>query len=721
MSSSKAFFSESWHRVAGERVRLRPTVQVRRQYYRGERWYLVHDPFSQQFFRMRPGAYNLLARLDGERTVEQAWQQCLADDPESAPGQEEVIQLLGQLYQSNLIRGDLPPEGVDLFRRFRKRRQREVRSKLASILFIRIPLFDPDAMLKRTLWMFGWLFSLPGALVWLAAFGWAFKTGIENWDRLWDQGQGLLAPGNLGWLYIGLALAKVVHEFGHAYAVRRFGGEVHTMGVMLLVLTPLPYMDATASWGFRSGWQRFVVGAAGMWWELLLAAGAMFVWANTGPGPVNAIAFNLMFVASVSTILFNANPLLRFDGYYMLSDLIDMPNLHQRAGKMWKYVAERHLFGCRKAEPPLKGRRVQSWLLTFGAMAWVYRIFLFAGIILFVAGQWLFLGLALAVIGLVTWVVVPTVKVSRYLGSSRTLDRNRPRAIAVTLGGIAALVLLLAVVPVPNGVSAPGVVWAERHSGVYAGVTGRLIKLHVRPGTLVTRGQVLLEMEMPELHIQLRQIEADLMGARAEERLFIARPGDGLNAVRERIAALERRRDRLNELASELQVRAPIDGLWFSPVLDEAEGLWIERGVQIGEIIDPADFRFTAVMPQRHADYLFSGDVRQARVRLRGQATTDLIGRTIQVLPARRDNLPTAALGWTGGGDIAVQQSGSGTETIEGFFEIRALLGDDLPDHIELRHGRSGRLICRLPPEPVLQQTWRWLSQLLQQRLRGVI
>ena len=728
MQRPKAFFSESWHRVAAERVRLRPTVDVRRQFYRGERWYVLHDPFSQQFYRMRPGAYGLVARLDGSRTVEEAWQQCLAEDPEEAPGQEEIIQLLGQLYQSNLIRADLPPEGVDLFRRFRKRRQRETRTKLASILFLRIPLFDPDALLKRTLWIFGWLFSVPGALLWLIAFGWACKLGVENWDRLWQQGQGLLAPGNLGWLYVGLTLAKVVHEFGHAYAVRRFGGEVHTMGVMLLVLTPLPYMDATASWGFRSRWQRFVVGAAGMYWELLLAAGAMFVWANTGPGPVNAVAFNLMFIASVSTILFNANPLLRFDGYYMLCDLLDMPNLHQRAGRMWRYISERHLFGCRRVEPPVKGRGLQSWLLTFGAMAWVYRIILFAGIILFVAGQWLFLGLALAVVGLVTWVVVPTVKITRYLGSSRTLDRNRPRAIAVVLGGITGLVLLLAVIPFPYAVSAPGVVWAERHGGVYAGVSGKVAAILAQPGSQVTQGQVLMRLELPELTMETRQVEADLAGAAAEELSLLIQPGQGLQAVRERIVALERRRQRLLELAGELELRAPIDGIWFAPMLDQAAGVWIERGTQVGEVIDPTEFRFTAVMPQRHADHLFSGAVRDARIRLRGQAVSPITTDNLRVLPARRDNLPSAALGWLGGGDIAVrQQAGEGTETVEGFFEVRANLGANgrdggaIPDHIALAHGRSGRLLCRLPPEPLLQQAGRWLRQLLQQRLRGVV
>src|SRR6185436_12555238 len=189
---------------------------------------------------------------------------------------------------------------------------------------------------------------------WLAVVGTALKVAFDNWDALRSQSQGVLAPGNLPLLYVGLVLIKALHEFGHAYFTRKFGGEVHVMGILLMIFTPVPYMDASASWAFRSKYQRLLVGGAGMIVEVFFAAIAMFVWANTGQGTVHSLAYNIMFVASVSTVLFNANPLLRFDGYYMFSDLLEIPNLSQRAMQHLRHIGERWLFGLKKSETPAR-------------------------------------------------------------------------------------------------------------------------------------------------------------------------------------------------------------------------------------------------------------------------------------------------------------------------------------------------------------------------------
>ena len=154
-----------------------------------------------------------------------------------------------------------------------------------------------------------------------------------------------------------MVVIKTVHEFGHSFACRRFGGEVHTMGIMFLLFTPIPYMDATASWSFRSRWQRALVGAAGMIVEVFVASLATFVWASTAPGTIHSLAYNMMFVASVSTVLFNANPLLRFDGYYILSDLLDIPNLHQRSTGLLRHFVEFMPLDTRKSINPTRSRR----------------------------------------------------------------------------------------------------------------------------------------------------------------------------------------------------------------------------------------------------------------------------------------------------------------------------------------------------------------------------
>lgn len=345
MADTPPTFSESWYRIADQRISLRAGVRVRRQFFRGEQWQVVEDPFCNQFFRLRPAAYAFVGRLRADRTVQQVWSECLEKDPDNTPGQEEILRLITQLYFANLLQYEAPMDSARLFERYQRRRGRETRSRWLNIMFMRIPLIDPDEWLNRWRGLARWLFSPFSLLIWLAVVGIGLQTAVNNFGLLRQQSQGVLAPGNLFLLYLGLVIIKALHEFGHAFACKRFGGEVHIMGIMLLIFTPTPYMDATASWGFRSRWQRILVGLAGMLVEVFMASLAVLVWANTGPGTLHNLAYNMIFVASVSTILFNGNPLLRYDGYYILSDLLEIPNLYQRAGQQLKFWVERYGFG----------------------------------------------------------------------------------------------------------------------------------------------------------------------------------------------------------------------------------------------------------------------------------------------------------------------------------------------------------------------------------------
>ena len=256
-------FSESWYRIAGQRIALRPGINARRQNFRGQRWIVLENPFSNQFFRLRPAAYEFVARLRADRTVEEVWKECLNRFPDEAPGQEAVIQLLAQLYHSNLLQYADASDAGQLFERYEKTKQRETRAKLMNIMFMRFPLIDPDEFLNKTIGLVGKLISPLGALIWLGVIGWAVKVAFDNWTQLLDQSQGVLAPQNLPLLYAGLIIVKTLHEFGHAYFCKKFGGQVHVMGILLMIFTPTPYMDATSSWGFRSRRQRILVGAAG--------------------------------------------------------------------------------------------------------------------------------------------------------------------------------------------------------------------------------------------------------------------------------------------------------------------------------------------------------------------------------------------------------------------------------------------------------------------------
>lgn len=715
MSLLTRTFSESWHRVAEVKASLRPTVQSRLQKFRGERWYVLHDPFNNQFFRLRPEAYNFVARLRPDRSVEEVWQEVLEHDPDGAPGQEEVIRLLTQLHFANLLYYDTPADSNQFFERYRKRKQRELKSKLLTIMFMRLPLFDPDRLLQKIVPFVGFLFGPLGALVWLLVIGAGGKVAIDNFDALSNQAQGILAPGNLALLYLGMVFIKTLHEFGHALTCRYFGGEVHTMGVMLLVFTPLPYMDATSSWSFRNRWQRALVGAAGMISELFVAALATFVWAATGPGLVNSLAYNMMFIASVSTIVFNGNPLLKFDGYYILSDVLDLPNLFTRARKQWAYLFERYVYGVKDAESLANNPKEGFWLVFYGALSGLYRVIVFAGIIIFVADKYLLLGLMMVIILVVSWVVVPPYKLIKYLATSNRLARTRTRAVSATVGLLAVVVLLTAIVPFPNRFRVPGVVEAETYVQVVNDASGTLDEVLEPSGTRVEVGTPLLRMSDPELQNDLDMAKAQWQQVQAMELWANSQKLSDRGPIRKRKAVIDAKLVDLEQQQKALLVTAKQAGIWVAPRIEEHLGTWQQRGTSLGQIIDPAWFRFSAVVPQDQAVNLFIDQIQKAEVRLFGQGGVNLGVSDYQIIPFQSQKLPSAALSWAGGGEVATARDDeTGRKTTEPFFQIYAKLIPN--DQVSLLHGRSGKLRLSMQSEPLLWQWERSLRQLLQKR-----
>ncbi len=717
MSTEGRTFSESWHRVAGQRISLRPTVRVRRQWFRGEKWYVLHDPFNNSFFRLRPEAHDLVIRLRPDRTLGEVWEACLARDPDGAPGQDDVIGLLGQLYFANLLFCELPADSARLFERHSQRRQRENRSRFLNLMFLRLPLFDPERLLRRLSPLIRWLTGPAAVSVWLLMAVLAARGVIEQADALALEARSVLALGNLPLLYAGLVLVKTLHEFGHAMVCKRFGGEVHTMGIMLMVFTPIPYMDATSSWSFRSRRERVLVGAAGMLFEFSAAFGAALLWASTGPGALHSVAFNMMFVASVSTLLFNANPLLRYDGYYILSDLIGIPNLQSRAQSQLKYLAERYLFGCREAVPQACDRAEAAWLGGYGICSGIYRVIVYGGIILFVADRFLLAGLLMAGFCVVTWLIVPAARFAGYLATSPKLSRNRPRAVAASLGGLGLILLFLAAVPVPSGFRAPGILESRTFLRTSNDAPGRLAEILVASGARVEAGTPLMRLENREIDLEIEAASAQRSEVLALQKQSVVLQGDAeRQLLQQRLATLEQKLGKLDGQRRALLVRAAEPGCWVSPGADQLSGTWLPRGTELGVILSPESFRFSAVVSQDEAANLFSDSIAgAAEIRLAGQANAPLAVAAYEFIPFQHERLPSAALGWLAGGEVPVSgKDDSGLQTVEPFFQIYAELPAGAAP--SLYHGRSGQIRFPLQAEPLLSQWARKLRQLLQRR-----
>jgi putative peptide zinc metalloprotease protein len=458
-----------------------------------------------------------------------------------------------------------------------------------------------------------------------------------------------------------------------------------------------------------------LVGAAGMIAELFLAGLAVFVWAATGPGTFHALAYDSIFVASVSTIVFNVNPLMRFDGYYILSDLLDIPNLSTRANQHLRHLVEHRAFGVSRSESPAATRSEAAWLTVFGVASGLYKLVVFTTILLVIADRFLLLGIIMAAVCAVAWVLTPLVRVIHYLASDPRLERNRLRAAVASTAATALAVCLLALVPVPRGFTAPGVLQASEQTAIVSGVAGFIHQILVPPDSRVRAGEPLLRLSNPDLDARQREIQAHMDESQALRVRALSRSPADLPAIDGAIASIQDQLDRLGQQEKALAVTADHDGLWVAPDLNEMRDRWIPRGTSIGRVIDDSAFDFVCVIPQQDASAVFSNAIQGSQVRLTGQADAPLAVTSVTRIPAEQTRLPSAALGFRGGGNLATSSGdASGDIASQSFYELR--LGVRRSDAGALFDGISGEVRFKLPPQPILQQGYRKLRQMLQAR-----
>lgn len=708
-------FSDAWHQVAGLRVGLLPTVRVHKQVYRGQTWYVLQDVCSEKYFRAHEAAYAFIGLLTPQRTVEEIWLAFCEAHPETAPSQDAVIQLLAQLHQMNLLlfRSDGISDGI--FERYRKVRRKEKLTHLLAFLYFRLPIWNPERLLAANIGWMRWAFSVPAFVLWCVAIVLGVRAVLGNAERLWDEGQGLLATDNLIWLLLCLFLLKGLHELGHAVACRKYGGRVYTIGIMFVALMPLPYTDASASWSMRSRWRRAMIAAAGMYVELFIAALAAVVWAASAPGLVSALAFNLMIIGSVSSLVFNGNPLLKFDAYYILSDLTGLPNLYQRAGQQWLYVINRWLLGTHQARSPADGAYERNWYLGYGALSVAYRLAVMVIITLYMADISLALGVLMVLAMAWIWLLWPGFKLLRYLSRSGELRRNRARAAFTALGALGLVIVLLATWPMPQSLRAPGVVESVERSTVFARAGGVLVELHARSGERVEAGSTLLRFVNPALELDHELTGQQLIEVRWLLRRAVEDDRGDLAGLRAREDWLLQRLDELEARLDALVLRAPHAGVWVSDVDHDRLHTAFARGERAGVVIEPASKQFIGVVSQERASALFDRPLSHADLRFNGRTLTMTTSEQLHFIPYQRHALPSAALGLHGGGSIAVVPDSDGRMLArEPFFEVRARLPDSAA--AELDDGALGVIRVQLDPAPPLQQLLVSLRQLLQSR-----
>jgi putative peptide zinc metalloprotease protein len=495
--------AQDWYRVAHMRPRLRPGVRVSPQRVRGDNWYLLTDPVSGRHHRFNDIAYRLIAACDGERTLDEVWAARAAADGELAPTQGESVRVFAQAFGANLFVGDVAPDAAAIVKAQLRGQRQRTRAAVNPLAF-KVPLWDPDAFLAAHIGRLRWLFTPAFGRIVLAIIALGAVLLAINATAYASFAQGRLGSGQmLLVMWLAYPLVKGLHEMAHAFAVKAFGGEVHEIGITLLMLTPVPYVDASASMGFANKHQRIAVAGAGIAVELVLATLALCLWLALEPGLLKDIMFAVVLIGGLSTLAVNGNPLLRFDGYHMLCDAFELPNLARRSQQLWRHLAKRGLLRVTAARFDGHARGALPWLLAYTPLSWLYRVLLMALLALWLAEMHSLLGLAAVALALWLLLLQPVLAALRYVAAAPELHGQRARAALVALLGVTALGTLVFAAELPHRTHAPGVVWLQDEAMVRLGTDGFVERFHVLDGDTVAAGQPLLELSNDALQADL--------------------------------------------------------------------------------------------------------------------------------------------------------------------------------------------------------------------------
>ena len=713
---SASIFNDSWYKISELRVGLLESVVVQEQIFRTRKWFVLKDASNESFFRVSVETFRFIQALTPDQPVQAIWESYVERFPKLAPGRDEVVALITQLHSANLLYFRNDANAKEISRRVGESERKARLAKLTSILYFRLPLFNPNNFLT-------WLNArLPSALVyaflvaWVAVMVLGGIVAVEHFDLIADKTQGILSSGNIVWLLVSIALMKLLHETCHGIVCKRYGGRVRSFGLMFLIFTPLPYVDVTSSWGFPNRWHRMMVGAAGMFIELFVAAISALIWANTGAGLLNSICFNLMFVGSVSSLVFNGNPLLRFDAYYILSDYVGIPNLYVKAQAQWLYFGKKYLFGITDLRAEHDDRREALILYSYGFASYLYLLLVTWLVTTMLLDQWFVVGVVALASAVFAKVLRPIWSLLRFTRGA-AVRFNPRRALGVGYGLPAALLLMFFFVPLPNSLSVPGVLESRQFELAHARSDGRLVQLRKQSGERVQRGEVIAVLENKELDGRLRINRDEHEASQMTLHAMLHQSQPDLAAVRLRLAVLDNEFKDLRRKQELLTLRAGFDGWWVAPLLNQSLERWIYRGEVLGQLVDNRSFRFLGVISQEQAREIFASKVDAGAVAMVGQSDQRIDLRDIAVLPYDSMRLASAALGWMGGGDVPVRtDETTGTQTREPFYVLRGDLPLELPATLVPMHGLSGKMRVALRAETGWSQLSLFCRQLVQKR-----
>ena len=359
------------------RVRLRPDLVIDAHRYEGRTYFIIKDPVSLRYYRLKEHEHFLLGFMDGHKTLNDAQK---AYEKHYRPDRlrlEDLEAFAQQLVRAGLAQNESPAAGQLLYDRRAKRKRTELIQKFTNLLYIKVPVFDPDKLLRWMLQYISFFFSglfFLSSLILMASAIMLVTLHFDMFLAKMPSYYEFFSFKTIIYLWVALGVVKVIHEFGHGLSCRYYGGEVHEMGFLLLCFSPALYANVSDAWTLPNKWHRIIISAAGIYVELVIASIATYVWWYSPASPfIHNLSLSVMVVCSVSTVVFNGNPLMRYDGYYVLADWMEIPNLRERANKYLQNLFLDRCLGIEVQPEPYMDTGRKILFITYGVISYVYR------------------------------------------------------------------------------------------------------------------------------------------------------------------------------------------------------------------------------------------------------------------------------------------------------------------------------------------------------------
>ena len=721
-------------------LRKRPDLVVHPQRYAGRKYMGVKDPLSLRYYQLREEEFFILQQLNGRTSAAEIRD---AFEREFAPrklGVRGLQNFLAMLHRESLILSDAEDQGKGLLERGKQVRRRERFAAFGNLLAIRFRGIDPERLLAwlhpKVRFVFSVWAMAAGLLLALAAATLIVVQFQAVRARL-PEFQAFFSLDNLVWFLLAIAISKILHELGHGLTCRHYGGECHELGVMLLVFTPCLYVNVSDAWLLPNKWHRIRITSAGMVVEILLAATCTFAWWFSEPGLLNSICLHLVFVCSVSTVLFNGNPLLRFDGYFMLADLLETPNLREQSTSLVRRTVSKWFLGIDPGMERMYPDRRRGLLVAYAIAAMLYRIFIVVAILWFCHTVLKPYGLqvvaqVLTVLVIGGMLVMPLWRGVRFFWDPVKRYQVRGRRLSVGLAVIAFVLAIALVIPLPHRVQAPAVLQPKDAHRVFVSVPGILASA-VEPGVAVREGEPLGQLENAKLAMEITRLRGrqeilrtqldSLKSRSANQTLRGTRdPGSEIPATEQALADIDQRLQKRMVEQGRLELTSPTAGVvmparrqpdrskpgrletWSGSPLDASNrGAYLDTGTLFCLVGDPDRLEAMLVVNQTDIEFVRVGQ--KVRLQLGQLAGSHLSGEIVEIARIDVENAPPELVA---AGNLPVQIDVDGTTQLAGvFYKVNVAVDDH--SH-QLIPGAAGRARIHAAPVSLGRRILRYLS-----------